>query len=49
VTRIVALGVGALGLIGYAIVRIATGYAWAPSVVGCALGLIVLALLARGR
>jgi hypothetical protein len=49
VTRAIALALGAVGLVVYAAIRIASGHAVIPSIVGCALGLIVLALLARGR
>lgn len=46
-TRRIALGLGVAGLVAYAALRIETGRGVVPSVVGAALGIVVLALLAR--
>jgi hypothetical protein len=48
-TRTVALALGGVGLVAYAGLRIRSGTAVAPAVVGCLLGLVVLGLLARQR
>jgi hypothetical protein len=49
VTRIAALAIGCAGLVIYAALRIHSGYAVVPNVVGVALGIVVLLLLARRR
>lgn len=46
-TRLVALVLGAAGLIVYAVLRIQTGHPFLPNVIGAGLGIVVLALLAR--
>ena len=48
-TRVVALALGAVGLVVYAIVRVRGGTDPAPAIVGAALGIVVLFLLARRR
>lgn len=47
--RYLALGLGAAGLITYAVLRIDEGRPALPNIVGAALGIVVLALLARRR
>jgi MYXO-CTERM domain-containing protein len=44
-----ALALGAAGLIAYAVLRIDEGRPPVPNVVGAALGIVVLGLLARRR
>jgi hypothetical protein len=46
-TRWIALGLGAVGLITYAVLRIEEGRPALPNIVGAALGIAVLGLLAR--
>jgi hypothetical protein len=46
-TRRIALALGAVGLVVYAALRIEAGHGVVQSVVGAALGIVVLALLAR--
>ena len=48
-TRVVVVAFGAVALAAYAAVRIHQGAGVAASVVGAALGIVVLVLLARGR
>jgi hypothetical protein len=48
-TRTVALALGAVGLVTYAVLRIRNGTDVAPALVGCGLGIVVLFLLARRR
>jgi hypothetical protein len=48
-TRLIALGLGAAGLVAYALLRIHSGHAVLPSLIGAALGIVVLVLLARRR
>jgi MYXO-CTERM domain-containing protein len=47
--RWLALGLGAAGLITYAVLRIDEGRPVLPNIVGAALGILVLGLLARRR
>ena len=47
--RWLALAIGAVGLITYAVLRIEEGRPALPNIVGAALGIVVLALLARRR
>jgi hypothetical protein len=47
--RWIALGLGATGLITYAVLRIEEGRPALPNIVGAALGIVVLGLLARRR
>jgi hypothetical protein len=47
--RIAAIAIGAAGLVVYALLRIHSGFPVLPNVVGVALGIIVLFLLARRR
>jgi hypothetical protein len=49
VTRWIALGLGAAGLIAYALLRIEEGRPALPNIVGAALGIVVLGLLGRRR
>jgi hypothetical protein len=48
-TRWIALGLVAAGLIAYAVLRIEEGRPALPNIVGAALGIVVLGLLARRR
>lgn len=48
-TRVVALALGAIGLVVYAALQVHSGRAVVPSVLGAALGIVVLLLLARRR
>jgi hypothetical protein len=48
-TRVVALALGAIGLVVYAVVRVRSGTDPAPAFIGAALGIVVLLLLARRR
>jgi hypothetical protein len=48
-TRWIALALGGAGLIAYAVLRIEEGRPALPNVVGAALGIVVLGLLARRR
>jgi hypothetical protein len=47
VIRWLALALGGAGLVTYAVLRIAEGRPALPNVVGAALGIVVLGLLAR--
>jgi hypothetical protein len=49
VIRIAAIAIGAAGLVIYALLRIRSGLPVLPNVVGVALGIVVLLLLARRR
>jgi hypothetical protein len=49
VTRIVAVGLGIVGLVVYAALRVESGRPVVPNVAGAALGIVVLLLLARNR
>ena len=48
-TRWIALGIGAAGLITYAVLRIEEGRPALPNIVGAALGIAVLGLLGLRR
>jgi hypothetical protein len=48
-SRAVGIGLGAVAFAAYAALRIHNGAAVLPSVVGSALGVVVLVLLARRR
>ena len=48
-TRLVAVALGAAGLVAYAVLRIRAGHDAVAAVTGATLGIVVLLLLARRR